>query len=69
MCLKPYTFMGVGRLNIDNRRLRQIQREKRMYQGLRDKSTKENDRQIYQGKLECIEKEEREILRRCRVKI
>lgn len=56
-------------MNIDNRRLRQIQREKRMYQGLRDKSTKETDRQIYQGKLECINKEEREILRRCKVKL
>ena len=56
-------------MNIDNRRLREIQREKRVYEDLLDKSETINDCLIYQGKIDCLAREEKEILERCDVKI
>ena len=51
-------------MNIDNRRLREIQREKVVYQDRLDKSESISDCLIYQGKLECLENEEKDILKR-----
>ena len=51
-------------MNIDNRRLREIQIEKRAYSKLLDEADKISDCLIYQGKLECLENEERDILKR-----
>lgn len=49
-------------MNINNRRLKDIQREKTFFKKMLDKSTKQADKQIYQGKLEILENEEKEIL-------
>lgn len=51
-------------MNIDNRRLREIQREKAVYQDRLSKSESLSDCLIYQGKLDCLENEEKEILSR-----
>ena len=51
-------------MNIDNRRLREIQREKVVYQDRLNKSESISDCLIYQGKLESLEKEEQDILAR-----
>ena len=51
-------------MNIDNRRLREIQSEKRVYKSLLERSDKISDCLIYQGKLECLDKEEKDILAR-----
>ena len=51
-------------MNIDNRRLREIQREKRIYSKLLDESDKISDCLIYQGKLESLNREEKRILAR-----
>lgn len=51
-------------MNIDNRRLREIQREKRVYQDQLDKSESISDCLIFQGKIECLENEEKDILKR-----
>ena len=56
--------MGVGRLNIDNRRLREIQVELKAYHELLEESVKEADKQIYKGKIESLEREQKEILER-----
>ena len=56
--------MGVGRLNIDNRRLREIQVELKAYNELLEESVKEADKQIYKGKIESLEREQKEILER-----
>ena len=49
-------------MNINNRRLKDIQREKTFFKKMLDKSTKQADKQIYQGKLNILEQEEKEIL-------
>ena len=51
-------------MNIDNRRLFEIRREKIAYQRLLDESDKISDCLIYQGKLDCLNREEKEILER-----
>ena len=51
-------------MNIDNRRLREIQTEKRVYKSLLEQSDKISDCLIYQGKLDCLNREEKEILSR-----
>lgn len=51
-------------MNIDNRRLREIQKEKRLFQSLLDHSETLSDCLTYQGKLETLEKEEKQILER-----
>lgn len=51
-------------MNLDNRRLREIQREKKAYQKLLDETTKISDRLIYQGKLESLNREEKNIQKR-----
>ena len=59
--------MGVSRMNIDNRRLREIQGELKAYNQLLEESVKETDRQIYQGKITALEREQKQILERCDV--
>ena len=51
-------------MNLLNRRLKEIQSEIKAYTELYNQSTKETDKQIYQGKLECLEEEEKNILKR-----
>ena len=51
-------------MNIDNRRLREIQQEKMVYQDRLKKAETISDSLIYQGKLECLENEEKDILKR-----
>ena len=51
-------------MNIDNRRLFEIRREKIAYQRLLDESDKISDCLVYQGKLESLNKEEKQILAR-----
>lgn len=51
-------------MNLDNRRLREIQRELKRYRKRLDESVKEADRQIYTGKIESLEREEKQILAR-----
>lgn len=59
--------MGVSRMNIDNRRLREIQGELKAYNELLNESVKETDKQIYQGKITALEREQKQILERCDV--
>lgn len=51
-------------MNIDNRRLRTIQQELRAYNHLLNQCEKEADRQIFQGKIRALEREQNEILAR-----
>ena len=51
-------------MNLDNRRLKEIQSEIKAYTELYNQSTKETHKQIYKGKLECLEEEEKNILKR-----
>ena len=51
-------------MNIDNRRLREIRMEKRVYTDRVYKAKTPSDRQIYQGKIASLDKEERQILKR-----
>ena len=52
-------------MNIDNRRLREVQRQIKAYNTLIEcPDATIRDRLIYQGKIECLEREEQEILRR-----
>lgn len=51
-------------MNIDNRRLRQIRLEKRVYQDQMNKAKTPSEKQVYQGKISCLDKEERDILKR-----
>ena len=50
---------------IENRRLREVQRQIKAYKTLIDCSDADiNERLIYQGKIEALEREEKEILSR-----
>ena len=52
-------------MNIDNRRLREIQRQIKAYQTLIEcDDSNIEERLIYQGKIEALEREEKEILER-----
>ena len=56
-------------MNIDNRRLREIRREKRVYQDRLNKAKTPHDRQIYQGKIASLNREEKNILKRYGVEL
>lgn len=56
-------------MNQDNRRLEEIQREKLVWQDQLEKADNINDCFAFQGKIECLEKEEKEILKRCDVHV
>ena len=51
-------------MNIDNRRLREVQRQIKAYNVLIETSDNISDCLLYQGKLESLEREEKEILAR-----
>lgn len=51
-------------MNIDNRRLREVQRQIKAYSTLIECSESIEDSLIYQGKIEALEREEKEILAR-----
>ena len=51
-------------MNLQNRRLREIQKEKTFFKQLLDNSESISDCLTYQGKLELLDKEEAEILER-----
>ena len=51
-------------MNIDNRRLREIQRDPVFYHKRLKEAETISDSLIYQGKIEILEKEEKEILAR-----
>ena len=49
-------------MNLENRRLREIQKEKQFFKAMLDNSESISDCLTYQGKLELLDKEEAEIL-------
>lgn len=51
-------------MNINNLRLRELQYEKRLYNSLYNQADKESEKRLYKGKLECVEREEKKILKR-----
>ena len=51
-------------MNIDNRRLREVQQQISAYSTLIEHSESIEDSLIYQGKLEALQKEEKDILSR-----
>lgn len=51
-------------MNMDNRRLREIRLEKQAYKDQLIKAETPHDRQIYQGKIGCLETEEKQILKK-----
>ena len=51
-------------MNLQNRRLREIQREKQFFKTMLDNSESSSDCLTYQGKLDLLSKEEAEILER-----
>lgn len=57
---------GFRQMNIDNRRLKEIQRQLKAYHTLLEFSDI-SESLIYQSKIEELEKEEKEILKRCDV--
>jgi len=56
-------------MNMDNRRLKEIQQEKIVWQDQLDKAKTKSDYLAFQGKIEILEKEEKEILKRCDVHV
>ena len=51
-------------MNLENRRLREIQKEKTFFKQLLDNSESISDCLTYQGKIDLLSKEEAEILER-----
>lgn len=51
-------------MNLENRRLREIQKEKQFFKTMLDNSESISDCLTYQGKLDLLSKEEAEILER-----
>lgn len=56
-------------MNLDNRRLREIKQEIIAYSQLRDDSETMSDTLMYQGKINVLEKEEKQILKRYNVEV
>lgn len=54
-------------MNIDNRRLREVQSELKAYHQLLNETDSIHDSLVYQGKIESLEREEKQILERCDV--
>ena len=52
------------KMNLDNRRLTEIQREKKLFHSLLNKSESISECLTYKEKLDLLEKEEKEILAR-----
>ena len=51
-------------MNLDNRRLKEVQKELVAYRQLLNDTDSIGDSLIYQGKIEALEKEEKQILQR-----
>ena len=51
-------------MNLDNRRLKEVQKELIAYRQLLNESESIRDSLIYQGKIEALEREEKQILQR-----
>jgi len=51
-------------MNIDNRRLREIQREIQMYKNRIKEEKSDYTKQLYESKVEMLEREEKQILKR-----
>ena len=64
-----YQYEENGIMNLDNRRLKEIREFKNAYQTLMDKSIAFHEIEEYNYKIKELEKEEKEILGRCDVKI
>ena len=56
-------------MNMDNRRLKEIQQEKLVWQDQLNKCESISECFAFQGKLDILEKEEKEILKRCDVNV
>jgi len=56
-------------MNLDNRRLKEIQQEKLVWQDQLNKCESISECFAFQGKLDILEKEEKEILKRCDVNV
>lgn len=54
-------------MNLDETRLKEIQREKRLYYSLLNKSDSISDCFTYKDKIDALEAEEKDILSRCDV--
>ena len=52
-------------MNLDEKRLKEIQNEKRAYHSLLDKADTISDCITYQSRIEALNNEEKEILKRC----
>ena len=51
-------------MNMDNRRLKEIQAEKLVWQDQLNKTTSVGEIATFKGKIECLEREEKQILKR-----
>ena len=49
-------------MNLDTRRLREVQLEIKSYRQLLDEAETMSDCLLYKGKIECLEREEQQIL-------
>ena len=56
-------------MNLDNRRLKEIQAEKLVWKDQLNKCETISDCLAYQGKIDILENEEKEILKRCDVHV
>ena len=56
-------------MNQDNRRLKEIQAEKLVWQDQLNKCETISDCLAFQGKIDILEKEEKQILKRCDVHV
>lgn len=56
-------------MNIDNRRLREVQRELNIYRERLNETDNESDYLIYKGKIESLEREQENILKRYDVEV
>lgn len=56
-------------MNQDNRRLKEIRAEKMVWRDQLEKTTSISECVTFQGKLDILEREEKQILKRCDVRI
>ena len=56
-------------MNLDNRRLKEIQAEKLVWQDQLAKCTTISDCLAYQGKIDILSEEEKQILKRCDIDV
>ena len=55
-------------MNLDNRRLREIQTEKEFFKQRLEEAKTITDSLTYKGKIDILTKEEQKILKRCNIK-